>query len=319
MSHKALITGGRGAIGSALASNLANNGFGKVYIVDNLSAGDHNADRTGEFIHCDVSNAEKFPGLVRKIAPTHVFHLAAHFANQNSVDFPVSDAQTNIIGLINLFEALRGLTDLKKVVYASSSCVYGHSREMSETALLTAFETPYAITKYVGELYARYYSDLHKIPTVSVRIFNTYGPGEAPGQYRNVIPNFINLAIEGSPINITGDGNETRDFTYVDDTVDLLIGAATSKFSGGEVFNGGTGVETKISDLAKLVVELTGSKSVIRYVPKRDWDQVPNRKADNSKSTALLAYDPQTSLEKGLIPTIEWIRKWRSARQIQLK
>ena len=168
--NTALITGGRGTIGFALASRLKLEGFGAIYVVDNLSAGDHNTSTPGEFVHCDISNTEKFGKLVKTISPTHVFHLAAHFANQNSVDFPLSDAQANIIGTINLFEALRNISHLQKLVYASSSCVYGHVPQMSEDAQLSAFETPYAITKYVGELYARYYADLHKIPAVSIGI-----------------------------------------------------------------------------------------------------------------------------------------------------
>lgn len=308
----ALITGGRGAIGAKLASRLNHDGFDYIYTLDNLSAGHHNSNVAGEFVYCDISNTEKLAKLIKQISPTHVFHLAAHFANQNSVDFPISDAETNIIGTINLFESLRDIDPLKKVVYASSSCVYGHASIMSEDVQLSAFETPYAITKYVGELYARYYADLHKIPTTSLRIFNTYGPGEAPGQYRNVIPNFINLALDGRPIVITGDGRETRDFTYVEDTVDLLLRAAMSEFSAGEIFNGGTGIETQIADLAGLIVRLTGSKSEIVYVPRRNWDQIPNRKADNNKSCTLLGYNPQTTLEEGLMPTIRWIKQWRS-------
>lgn len=310
----ALITGGRGAIGTTLVNRLNHDGFDCIYTLDNLSAGDHNDSSLGEFVHCDISNTEKMSQLTKKIAPTHVFHLAAHFANQNSVDFPLSDAQANIVGTINLFEALRGIGHLKKVVYASSSCVYGHAPIMSEGAQLDAFETPYAITKYVGELYARYYADLHRIPTTSIRIFNTYGPGEAPGQYRNVIPNFINLALDGSPIVITGDGSETRDFTFVEDTVDLLVRAAMSEFSAGEIFNGGTGVETQIADLARLIICLTESNSEIIYVPRRNWDQIPNRKADNNKSCKLLGYDPKTTLEDGLLPTIRWLNQWRLGR-----
>jgi UDP-glucose 4-epimerase len=307
-----LITGGLGAIGFALASRLINQNFGSIYIMDNMSSGAHNADYIGNFIYCDIVNSEKIGVIIKKIAPTHVFHLAAHFANQNSVDFPLSDAQTNILGSINLFEGLRNVKNLKKVVYASSSCVYGHAPQMSETSQLTAFETPYAITKFVGELYAKYYSELHKIPAVSLRIFNTYGPGEAPGAYRNVIPNFINLALAGLPIKITGDGNETRDFTYVGDTVDLLLRAAASQFREGEIFNGGTGIETKISDLAELIIRLTGSRSEICYLPKRTWDQIPNRKSDNRKSKELLGYDPKIGLVDGLVPTIDWVRAWRS-------
>jgi UDP-glucose 4-epimerase len=306
-----LVTGGLGCIGSNLTRILINMGAKKIVVMDDMSSSVNLPAQSVEFIHCDIANQEKIAGLVRAVGPTMIFHLAAHFANQNSVDHPRSDAATNIIGLINVFEAVRALQVRSKILYASSSCVYGHGAEMSECATLRPHETPYAISKYAGELYAQYYAQIQKIPSVSVRIFNTYGPCEAPGAYRNVIPNFISKALDGAPITITGTGLETRDFTYVDDTADLLIRAAYSQYEVGDVFNGGTGIQTRIKDLAETIIRLTESKSKLVFQTRRNWDVVTNRCAQNSKAKELLGYNPKTSLEHGLFETISWVKAWR--------
>jgi UDP-glucose 4-epimerase len=188
-----LITGGCGAIGTAVARRVVADADSNVYLLDDLSAGSHNrtADVGFEFVHCDISNREKIRRHVQIINPDFVIHLAAHFANQNSVDYPVSDTMANIIGTINILEAVREIGGTTKFVYSSSSCVYGGSSNMNENAPLNDFETPYAISKYAAELYVRFYARHHGLPSVSIRVFNTYGPGEMPGPYRNVIPNFI--------------------------------------------------------------------------------------------------------------------------------
>jgi UDP-glucose 4-epimerase len=313
-----VVTGGRGAIGSSLAIMLQNDGrFGNVIAIDNLSAGEQNFSSSVGFEYCDICNQEKISNTIKAIKPTYVFHLAAHFANQNSVDYPSSDAATNIGGTINLFESLRQTSSVKKVVYASSSCVYGNRENMSEDENIGMLETPYAITKFSGELYAKYYSDVQKIPSTIVRVFNTYGPGEAPGRYRNVIPNFINNAISGLPLVITGSGNALRDFTYVTDTSKILMLAALSEYSNGEVFNGGTGIGTKIKDLAEIIIRATQSKSKISYQDARSWDHVVNRCSNINKSKLLLKYNPSISIEEGIEMTIPWIRNWRLSREQQ--
>jgi nucleoside-diphosphate-sugar epimerase len=176
----------------------------------------------------------------------YVFHLAAHFANQNSVDHPFSDIQTNIVGTVGLLEILKFHKSLRKFVYASSSCVYGTASQMNEDTFIYPSETPYSINKYTAELYTQYYAHLFHVPTVSIRIFNTYGPYELAGKYRNVIPNFIEKALNGEDLVITGTGRESRDFTFVDDLIDLMIAAALSPSKDGEIYNGGTGFRTEI-------------------------------------------------------------------------
>lgn len=305
---KVLITGGIGALGFNLTQKLkAQEEYG-LHILDNLSSGIVNLSNDIEFSYMDIGNTEKINSFFTKYKPNLIFHLAAHFANQNSVDHPVSDAITNVIGIINLLESQKNNTSLQKVVYASSSCVYGNCEVMREDVSVTPYDTPYAINKYVGELYCKYYAEIHKIPLVCARIFNSYGPGEMPGQYRNVIPNFIKKALQNEDIVITGNGDETRDFTYVSDTVNLLIKLANSDYKNAEIFNGGTGVKISIRHLAELIIKLTGSDSKIIYTPRRNWDHVKDRQSNITKSQKLLHYHPNFDFEEGLINTIKWIK-----------
>jgi UDP-glucose 4-epimerase len=305
---KVLITGGFGALGLNLIEELQNKFDCKIMVVDNFSAGTSNHDIKIDFTYLDISNSEKTQSFFEKYKPNFIFHLAAHFANQNSVDHPISDIQTNVIGLVNLFESQKKNSELKKIIFASSSCVYGNSNIMNENDNISPYDTPYAINKYVGELYCNYYAKIHNIPTISARIFNSFGPGEMPGAYRNVIPNFIKKAMQNEEITITGTGDETRDFTYVSNTIDLLIKLAESDYISAEVFNAGTGSKTKIKYLAETIVRLTNSKSKIVYKEARNWDHVKDRLSDISKSKRLLNYQPEYDFEQGLLQTINWIK-----------
>jgi nucleoside-diphosphate-sugar epimerase len=288
--NKILITGGFGAIGHNLTKYISKDPNNEIYIVDNLSAGIINFSDGLNFTHLDISNPEKVGKYFRKFQPDYIYHLAAHFANQNSVDHPVSDATTNIIGTINILEAQKTNSCLKKLIYASSSCVYGNNPVMSENVSIKPYDTPYAINKYVGELYCKYYAEIQHIPTVCVRIFNSYGPGEMPGAYRNVIPNFILKALKNEDITITGSGDETRDFTFVNDTIELLQTLAYSQFKNAEVFNAGTGRKVSIRELAEIIINVTNSQSKIIYTEARNWDHVKDRCSDISNSQKILNY-----------------------------
>ncbi len=308
-SELIVITGGCGAIGVNLVNKLLADGRDNIHVVDNLSSGTNGVPGGVEFSNIDIGNREKTDRFFDEVRPTAIFHLAAHFANQNSVDHPLSDTATNVVGLINILEAQVRNTDLGKFVYASSSCVYGHSEFMSETDDVSPFDTPYAINKYAGELYCKYYSEIKDVPTVCGRIFNNFGPGEEPGAYRNVIPNFILRALRNEDIPITGTGDETRDFTYVDNTVDLLLRMESSPYSNADAFNSGTGVGLSIRELAETIVDVTGSSSKITYTPPRSWDRVKHRRSNIAKSRELLGYDPQPRLREELQSTVDWIRK----------
>ncbi len=312
---KVLISGGFGALGFNLTQALQRMDSYDVHIVDDLSAGVANFSKNVAFTHLDIGNSEKVGAFFKAYRPNLVFHLAAHFANQNSVDHPISDVSTNIVGLINVLESQRENPTLRKVVYTSSSCVYGNLTEMKEAASVGPHDTPYAINKYAAELYCRYYSEIQGLPTACARVFNSYGPGEMPGQYRNVIPNFILKALNDEEIIITGTGEETRDFTYVSDTVDLLLRLGESEYRNGEVFNGGTGVKTSIAYLAETIVRMAGSDSKISFSSPRNWDHVKDRCSDITRSRELLGYAPTVDLEHGLVETIEWIRSKLQRRE----
>lgn len=304
-----VVTGGCGAIGVNLLRRLTAIGGYDIHVVDNLSSGNNELPPEVKFSNIDISNNEKLDNFFKTNKPNIVYHLAAHFANQNSVDHPRSDTMTNVVGLINLLEQQISNNNLEKVVYASSSCVYGNSAIMSEDVKVAPYETPYAINKYVGELYCKYYAEIHQVPLVCARIFNNFGPGEDPGPYRNVIPNFILKALRDEELLITGTGDETRDFTYVDSTVDFLYRLESSKYNCAEVFNSGTGVGLSIKALAELIIEITGSSSTLKFTEARPWDHVKHRAADTKKSGKCLRYDPKPQFRQELEETVRWIRK----------
>tara|TARA_Y100000593_G_scaffold53909_1_gene100886 strand:- start:2292 stop:3239 length:948 start_codon:yes stop_codon:yes gene_type:complete len=304
------ITGGAGFIGCNLTNHLLDSGVKTIHIIDDLSSGNKEflpIDDRIIFNHCDISNFEKYNFIFPKDVD-YVYHLAAHFANQNSVDYPLSDAKANIMGILNTLEIVKEL-NIKKLIYTSSSCVYGDSKVMKETDYIYPFETPYAINKFAGELYVKFFSHFYNIPSLSVRIFNTFGPYELDGKYRNVIPKFINRALKNKDIFITGDGNETRDFTYIDDTIDLLIKMTLSNIDDGDVFNSGTGNPTKIIDLANSIIKICESNSKIVFKERRNWDKVTDRLSNINKSKEKLNYNPSVKLEEGLMKTIKWYEK----------
>ncbi len=307
-SRNILVTGGCGAIGVNLVHQLVAEKRYSVHVLDNLSSGNNELPPGVGFTNIDIGNSEKIAHFFSEYRPHYIYHLAAHFANQNSVEHPLSDTDGNVAGLINILEQQKSNGDLLKVIFASSSCVYGNSELMSEDDEVSPYDTPYAINKYAGELYCKYYSDIHAVPVVVARIFNNFGPGELPGPYRNVIPNFILKALNGDDIPITGTGDETRDFNYVDNTVDLLIRLANSEYTSAEVFNSGTGNGTSIRELAETIVDVTESSSLIKYTEPRGWDHVKHRRANIGKSRSLLGYEPKVDLRRELEQTTEWIR-----------
>lgn len=309
---KIIVTGGLGSIGQNLIKSLLKKDTESILVIDDGSSGRINSmsqDSRVSFTHLDIYNKEKLDKLVKSYQPDYIYHLAAHFANQNSVDHPYSDINTNVIGTVNLLEAVKESKTFKKFVYASSSCVYGAGKEvMTETDHIYPHETPYAINKFAAELYVKYYAHYFGIPALSIRIFNTYGPGEFAGRYRNVIPNFIHAALHNQDLTITGNGQETRDFTFVSDTTDLMILAATSDEKDGGVYNGGSGREVKIADLANKIIKIANSNSKVLYKSRRDWDLVSKRCSNIEAAQDKLGYNPKVLIDEGLEQTIAWYK-----------
>ena len=179
---------------------------------------------------------------------------------------------------------------------------------MRETDLDFKPDTPYAITKLLGEKYCLFWSDFHKLDTVMVRLFNTYGPGEHPGRYRNVIPNFFKLAMSGQPLPITGTGEETRDFNFVSDTAAGMMLAMDTATMPGDVFNLASGRETTIKALAEAINEISGNRAGLAFQPRRGWDHVMTRRGDTSKAETMLGYRPKVALREGLERTHTWLK-----------
>lgn len=307
-----LITGGLGFIGQNLVKFFNSIKY-NVTILDNFSSintskclFDKNKVKINKI---DISNSgqvKKF--FIKNKNFDYIIHSAAHFANQNSVDHPIKDMKTNILGIINLFESIREYK-LKKLIYLSSSCVYPSSLKLTEKSVVKPSETPYAISKYSAELYADFYSNYFKIPINIIRIFNTFGPGEKAHKYRNVIPNFIERVLNNKNLYITGNGNETRDFTYVDDAVKIIFNTMKSK-KKINIINSCTGKKTKIINLAKKIIKFTNSKSKIIVINKsRKWDKIKHRSGSTNQTLKVLNKKEFTELDVGLKKTIDWYKK----------
>lgn len=306
MKERILVTGGAGAIGANVVSSLLAKGHA-VTVLDDLSSGHADAVPPGaEFVRGSVALDQDLERAFHS-RPTFVIHLAALFANQNSVDHPVRDLEVNGLGTLKVLQHAHG-NGVRKLVYSSSSCVYGHKEVMEETDPERELDTPYAMTKLLGEHYARFWAEQHGLDTVTLRLFNTYGPGERPGKYRNVVPNFFELAMRGAPLPITGTGEETRDFTYVGDTVAGILGALAGKTRPGEVFNIASGKSTRIIDLANAINRIAGNSAGVEYRPRRAWDAVKDRRGSIAKAQEAFGYRPSVDLETGLGLTHKWIR-----------
>ena len=295
-----LVTGGAGFIGSNSARRPSD-----VVVVDNLSEGHRdNVPQSATFVHQDLRDFAAVESLFKEHRFDTVYHLAAHFANQKSVEDPQMDLEVNGQVTLRLLQ-LSQKYGVRKFVYSSSSCIYGATDAPMVESALPRPETPYGITKLLGEYYAQYFHDYYGMDTTVVRYFNVFGPGEYPGPYRNVVPKFFQAALSGQPLRITGTGDETRDFTYVDDAVDATLLAAEK--TSGEIFNVGNGQSTSIRFLAESINALTPNPSPIEYVPRRDWDHIAHRKADVSKLQAL-GFRPKTALADGLKKTHQWLQ-----------
>ena len=266
--HSVLITGGAGCIGSNLAKALIKAEANVIILDDLSSAYEWNIPLSNRvsFVKGSILNDEMLK-RVFKLKPDYVFHLAAHFANQNSVDNPETDLEINGLGILKVLEYAH-IANVKRFVYSSSGCgVYGLESKLpfKEHDISVSLHTPYQVTKLLGELYTNYFHNLYGLPIVNARFFNVFGPGEVPGRYRNVIPNFMFWAMNKQTLPITGDGTETRDWTYVDDIISGLLAMGIKEEAIGEAFNLGSAKEHRVIDMANMVNKLAGNDAGIVF------------------------------------------------------
>jgi len=320
-----LIVGGAGFVGSNLVDMLLHSAKGvTITVVDNmLSAESSNVpvDPRVKFVEGSITADLILAGL--KDDFDYVFHLATYHGNQSSIADPLADHDNNTLTTLKLYERIKDFKKIRKVVYSSAGCSV--ARKTHESAVATTEDdpielrqdSPYSISKIIGEFYSVYYHKQHNLPTVRARFQNVYGPREILGAgrwrgtpatvWRNVTPTFIYKALKGLPLPLEGKGEDSRDFIYVDDVCCGLIACAL-KGKPGDVYNLAGGVETPILTLARHINELTGNKAGIDHLPRRAWDNSGKRFGSTVKSEEALGFKASVHLKDGLARTVSWTR-----------
>ena len=302
-----LVTGGAGFIGSNIVDELRTRGE-KVRILDDFSTGReenirHFADDV-QVIRGDIRDVDAVHEAVR--GADYVIHQAALASVQRSIDQPIESSEVNIQGTLNLLEAARRHS-VRRFVYASSSSVYGDSDVLPKVETMDPRpKSPYAVTKLCGEWYCRVYGEIHELPTVSLRYFNVFGPRQDPGsQYAAVIPIFVRQLMDGKSPTIYGDGEQSRDFTYVSNVVRANLLACEANTTGAKVYNVACGDRYALNYLYGRLQALVGSDLRAKYGPARPGD-VKHSQADIEAASRELAFDVEVSFEDGLERTVKW-------------
>ncbi|HLP44161.1 MAG TPA: NAD-dependent epimerase/dehydratase family protein [Candidatus Nanoarchaeia archaeon] len=297
MKKKVVVVGGAGFIGSNLVRALVAKKY-DVHVVDNLSAGKKEAvDPKAKLHKVDMRNFKKLLPIFR--GATYVFHLAAMPRVQVSIQNPQETHDINVNGTLNVFIAA-SQAKVKKVIYSASSSAYGDQETFPLHEGLPANpKSPYGLQKYIGEMMLRVWSQVYGLPGVSLRYFNVYGPGQSEkGEYALVIGKFLRQKREGVPLSITGDGEQTRDFTSVHDVVRAnILAAETKEATGGDVINIGAGDNRTINSIAQMIGGPT--KHVAARLEPR------HNKADNRKAFQILGWKPEVKLEDGIRELVE--------------
>jgi nucleoside-diphosphate-sugar epimerase len=320
-----LAVGGAGFVGSNLVHESLDQGARRVLVVDNfLSADRRNLpdDPRVELIEGSIADDAVLAHIHDEW--DYVFHLATYHGNQSSIADPIADHANNLITTLKLFERLKDFRQVEKVVYAASGCTLApHTDDEAEAttedgAVPLELDSPYQISKVVGEFYSVYYKRRHHLPTVRARFQNVYGPREILGAgewrgtpatvWRNVTPTFVYRALKDLPLHLDNSGIASRDFIYVGDIVRGLIACAV-RGNSGDVYNLASGEETTILELARLIVELAQSGSELAVGPARDWDRSGKRFGSTVKAERVLGFTARTTLADGLRQTIAWTRQ----------
>lgn len=302
-----LVTGGAGFIGSNIVGELLRRGH-ELVVLDDLSTGkEENLAEVRSRIDLHVGSIIDLAAVQSACRGIdYVIHLAARTSVPKSVKDPIETNRVNIDGTLNVLVAARD-AKVRRVVYAASSSAYG------ETPTLPKVETmqpepisPYGVTKYVGELYASVFGRVYGLENACIRYFNVFGPRQDPtSQYSGVLSRFMLAILEGQQPVVYGDGEQTRDFTYIENVVDETLRACEVESASGKVFNGGTGARISLNQVLKLLEKVTGQKIQAKYDPPRAGD-IRDSQADISLARRVLGYEPRVHFEEGLTRTWKW-------------
>lgn len=330
MSHtdfsdaRVLVVGGAGFVGSNLVHQILEQNPREIIIVDNLLSSDVaniSADARVRFVFGSITDNRILAALPADL--DYAFHLACYHGNQSSIADPMADHDNNTLTSLKLFDRLKDIRGLKRVVYAAAACAvaektYDAPSATTEDQPVTLYhDSPYSISKIIGELYGNYYYQRYQLPLVKARFSNVYGPREILGAgqwrgtvhtvWRNVTPTFIWRALNGDALPLDNGGNTSRDFIFAEDMARGLMACAL-KGAAGEVYNLATGRETTILELATIINEYTGNKTPLDLRPARDWDRSGKRFASTEKAAKTLGFTSQVEIRDGLRRTVEWTR-----------
>ena len=307
----ALITGGAGFIGSHVAERFLAEGW-RVHVVDNLVSGKRENVPAGATFHETDIRSPSAAALVGSLQPEVLVHLAAQMDVRKSVEDPVFDAQTNVLGSLSLLEAIRHTSPATRVVFASTGgAIYGdHTVPPNVETFVKDPESPYAIAKLSVELYLAYYGRVHGLRAVSLRFGNVYGPRQDPHGEAGVVAIFCGRLLDGRPLTIFGDGTQTRDYVYVTDVAEATWRAATREVPAAglldaRAYNVGTGIGTSVTRLAEVLSEAAGTEPKLEHAARRAGEQ-QDSVVDVVKAARELGWRPTVSLEDGLARSYEW-------------
>lgn len=308
IDERIVVTGGAGFVGSNIVRRLLA-GNASVTVLDDFYTGrEQNLPDNQKGLKIVRGSVTDFP-LVKEVVKdaTVVIHEAARNIIVSTKN-PKEDYEVNIGGTLNLLLAMRE-SSLKRMVYASSASIYGNPRYLpinEDDGVNTL--SPYSVSKLAGENYCKAFYESYGVSTAVVRYSNVYGPGQHPeNPYCGVVGKFFTDAVSGKPLRIHGDGEQTRDYTYVDDVVDATLLAALSPKAEGQIYNVGTGRETSVNQLAKIILATVGKDLVPEHVDRRDIDNIRRRVVNIEKIRRELRWSPSVTIEEGLRRTYEWL------------
>jgi len=323
--QKILVVGGAGFVGGNLVRMLLNHSPYEIVVVDNLISAERvNVPESAvvTFIEGSITDYAVLETLSDVF--DYVFHLATYHGNQSSIHDPLADHENNTLTSLKLMNHFKTYKNIKKLVYSSAGCAVAEKTfslaeaTTEDCPISLNQDSPYSISKVIGEFYCMYFYNQHRLPTVRARFQNVYGPGEILGAgmwrgtpatiWRNVTPTFIYKALDGQPLPVENKGVASRDFIYVDDICNGLMACALSG-KPGEVYNIASGKETTILELATMINEITGNQAGIEYLPPRQWDNSGKRFGSTEKAQRELGFLASNDLKEGLEHTINWTRE----------